>query len=249
MRPEEHARISDLLGVYALDAVSPDEAALIEGHLRDCPRCRAEVDGHRETAAMLAATGTAAPAELWGRISAALEDQPPRLDIARLRRDRPGTAGRWVAAAVAAALAAVVGFMGFRLVELGERLDALAAVGEGEGLAEAAAAAALDPDSARIELRSEEGDVLVNAVVQADGTGYLMAGDLRALPAGRTYQLWGIRGKTPVSAGVLGPDPAEVVAFSVSPDVSAVAISEEEAGGSAAGPTLPAVVEAEVDRA
>jgi anti-sigma factor RsiW len=249
MKPEEHAGIRELLGAYALDAVSPDEDALVEAHVRDCPQCRAEVDEHRETAAMLAGADPIAPQGVWERIAATLEDQPPRLDVARLRRGGPWQLGRWVAAAVAAALVTVVGFMGFRLVELGDRLDAVVAIGEREGLAEAAAAAALDPDSARVQLRSEAGDVIVSAVVQPDGTGYLIADELRALPAGRTYQLWGIRGDTPVSAGVLGPDPARVVPFNVSPDVAGLAISEERAGGSDSGPTLPAVVEGAMDRA
>ena len=247
MKLDEHDRIRELLGAYALDAVPPEEASLVESHLPGCPACRAEVDEHRETAAMLAGAGPAAPAAVWARISSELEAQPPRLDVTTLRR--PKGVGRWVAAVVAAALVGAVGFMGFRVEELADRLDSLASIGQRQGLAEAAAAAALDPRSARVQLRSSNGEVLMRAVVLPDGTGYLVAGALRRLPPGRAYQLWGIRGDTPVSAGVLGPDPAPVVAFNVPPDVSALAISEEEAGGSAAGPTLPAVVEAPVDLA
>lgn len=76
-RPLTHRQIQDLLGAYALDAVDADEAEAVEVHLRECPRCRAEVEEHRETAAMLAHVGTAAPAGVWDRIAEQLEEEAP----------------------------------------------------------------------------------------------------------------------------------------------------------------------------
>ncbi|MGA2209666.1 MAG: anti-sigma factor [Acidimicrobiales bacterium] len=64
-----HAEITELLGAYALDAVSPEEAAEIEEHLAECPRCRAEVAAHREVAGVLGNLGGSAPAGLWARIA------------------------------------------------------------------------------------------------------------------------------------------------------------------------------------
>jgi hypothetical protein len=64
-----HAEITELLGAYALDAVSPEEAAEIEEHLVECPRCRAEVAAHREVAGVLGNLGGSAPAGLWARIA------------------------------------------------------------------------------------------------------------------------------------------------------------------------------------
>lgn len=83
----QHDEIESLLGAYALDAVDPDEAVLIERHLEDCPRCRAEVDAFRELAGRL---GTSAvvedaeplPPELWDRIADGLVDAPRRLPSA-----------------------------------------------------------------------------------------------------------------------------------------------------------------------
>jgi anti-sigma factor RsiW len=74
-----HSEISELLGAYALDAVSPEEAAEIEQHLAECPRCRAEVAAHREVAGVLGNLGGTAPAGLWSRIAGelALESDPP----------------------------------------------------------------------------------------------------------------------------------------------------------------------------
>ncbi len=79
MSPLTHEEIQELLGAYALDAVDPDEAELIERHLEACPRCRAEVEGHREVATMLGNTGGDAPDGLWDRIA----------EPARGRRRRP----------------------------------------------------------------------------------------------------------------------------------------------------------------
>jgi hypothetical protein len=49
-----HDAIQELLGAYALNAVSRNEAATIELHLRECARCRAEITDHREAARALA---------------------------------------------------------------------------------------------------------------------------------------------------------------------------------------------------
>jgi anti-sigma factor RsiW len=115
-----HDEAAELIGAYALDALDAGEAALVEVHLAECPRCMAEVARHHEVAGLLANTGADAPAELWERIADRLG--PPgsanwdRL-AARLERpkgvtdviaehdgvtrpsgpDQPGDAGRVVA--------------------------------------------------------------------------------------------------------------------------------------------------------
>jgi anti-sigma-K factor RskA len=69
-------------------------------------------------------------------------------------------------------------------------------------------------------------------VLTDTGTGFVEKDRLDALPADKTYQLWGvIRGRT-ISLGLLGPDPS-VVPFSVAGDgsVEAFAITAEQAGG------------------
>lgn len=74
-----HEEAAELLGAYALDALDPDEVALVEAHLDECPRCRAEVARHHEVAGLLANSGAEAPAELWDRIAGRLE-RPDRQD-------------------------------------------------------------------------------------------------------------------------------------------------------------------------
>lgn len=90
-----HDAVAELLGAYALDALEPDEMAMVTAHLATCPRCAAEVDEYRSVAALLANAGGDAPQGLWDRISSELQaptttapDLPPRLvpDLARHAR-------------------------------------------------------------------------------------------------------------------------------------------------------------------
>ncbi|MCL2394565.1 MAG: anti-sigma factor [Acidimicrobiaceae bacterium] len=67
-----HDDLQSLLGAYALDALDPDEVAEVEEHLAECPRCRAEVAAHRQTASLLATPGGVAPPAIWDRIAAEL---------------------------------------------------------------------------------------------------------------------------------------------------------------------------------
>lgn len=67
-----HEEIEEMLGAYALDAVSPEERDEIERHLRECPRCQQEVTAHLQVAGVLGSLGGSAPAGLWDRIAGEL---------------------------------------------------------------------------------------------------------------------------------------------------------------------------------
>jgi len=64
-----HESMRDLVAVYALDALEESEVAEVEDHLRQCPRCRDELAGYRQTAALLAHAGSPSPEGVWERIS------------------------------------------------------------------------------------------------------------------------------------------------------------------------------------
>ena len=70
--PLSHTEIEELLGAYALDAVEPETAAIIEAHLEGCVRCAAEVDQHHEVAGLLANSGGVPPVDLWDGIAGRL---------------------------------------------------------------------------------------------------------------------------------------------------------------------------------
>ena len=67
-------------------------------------------------------------------------------------------------------------------------------------------------------------------MVLPDGRGYVLQGNLDALPEDQTYQLWAMVGEQPISVGVLGTEPS-VTAFRVGSGTSALAITVERAGG------------------
>jgi hypothetical protein len=68
-----HREIQELLGVYALDAVDRETAALVEAHLAECVRCSTEVAQHHEVAGLLANSGGASRADLWDGIASRLD--------------------------------------------------------------------------------------------------------------------------------------------------------------------------------
>ena len=244
----KHSDIESLLGAYALDAVDADEADAVERHLRDCPRCRAEVEQHRETAAVLAHAGADAPSGVWDRIAADLDARdapaPPEL-VTELRTPTrtsvTRTNGSIVAMAAAVVVVLLVAGLGYRVVDQDRRLEQLAASVQDDGVRQAALAAMVDPASRRVALRSDDGTTAVQAVVRADGEGYIVDDNLPSLSGDRTYQLWAMVGDRPVSAGVLGNDPG-VTAFRAPAGLGALAITRESAGGAVSPSEKPLVL-------
>ncbi len=237
-----HQDIEDLLGAFALDAVDDDERDIVEAHLAGCPRCRAEVERHRETAALLAQGGERAPEGVWDRIAEALDEAPPALDLAPVARR---TIGLRVAAATMAVAAAVTLFVGVALGRHdGHRLDnidKLALAIQEANVNGAAFAALSDPAAEQVKLASADGKSSARVVRLPDGTGYLVPGTLAPLPAGRVYQLWAVRADAKISLGVLGASPG-VSAFRMTGPVSAYAVTDEVAGGVATTSNQPVVV-------
>ena len=262
-----HHDIQELLGAFALDAVDDVERDVIEGHLAGCPRCRAEVAGYRETAALLAHSGERAPEGVWDRIATALDESPPALDLTRIvplqrsgsapapqadelaeRRTAkavPRSIPLRVAAATMAVAAAITLLLG---VALGrddssrlDRLEALAEDMQQAVVSNAAYAALHDSRNEQVKLVSSDGKATAQVVRRPDGSGYLVPGALAPLPAGRVYQLWAVRSDAKISLGVLGAAP-EVSAFRMNGPVAAFAVTEEAAGGVATTQNQPVIV-------
>jgi hypothetical protein len=213
-----HEEIQDLLGAYALDAVDDDETRAVEDHLRGCPRCRAEVAEHRETAAFLAHAGEDAPAALWDRIATTIDETPaPVVPLAPRLGQRGGSWARRrpsvATSIVGVAAAAVIAVLGLQVRAQGDRIDEMET-------------AMRVPDGAVVELTGA--GTTVPVVLDGD-RAWLLAGALDELPEGRTYQLWGLSGDELVSVAVLGRDPSTMV-FDAE-DYALLAITEEVAGG------------------
>ena len=258
-----HEELRDLLGVYALDAVDPDERLLVEEHLVTCPACRAEVSAHREVASMLAHTGATAPDGLWDRISASLEETPPALRLAAFappgepaadeagagapaapvaslaaHRERRVRLSAFVGVAAAAVIAVLA--LGFVVVRQNSRLDHVNAALSKVGLQQVVSKAMNERGFSHAHLQSTDGKVSVPAVVTPQGVGYLVTTDLPTLRAGRTYQLWGVRRKHVVSLGIFTAG-ADAVPFQTNGPLDALAITDEVEGGVTSSSNQPVV--------
>ncbi len=76
-------------------------------------------------------------------------------------------------------------------------------------------------DSRQVTLRSEDGSVQTEAVLDSQGHGFVAADSLPQLPSDRTYQLWGLIDGRAISLGVLGHRPG-VASFSAEGNLTGV---------------------------
>lgn len=235
-----HEDIAEPLAAYALNAVDGDERDMVEQHLAACPRCRAQLQEHREVVTLLSHAGGDAPDAIWDRIAGALDKEPPLLRLAPVAgsgapRHRRSTSRHLMTAvaAVAAALMAVVGVQTYQQNQLvGQLQTALE-----DPLASVLEAALDDPGSQVLELSSADGRLAVRGAVTQDGRGYLRASALPRLDVNRTYQLWGAAGDQLVSLGVLGPDP-DIISFRAN-TYATFAITEEPGPGAVTSANPP----------
>ncbi len=249
-RAMSHDEIAELLGAYALDAVDPDEAVVIEAHIAECPRCAAELVQHHEVAALLANAGSDASVELWDQIAARLDppgDPPPTaavLDAALAdalprRLARRHRRARWTAAgAIGAIAAAVIALLALQVGHLDNRID-----GFDRQPVSAAVQAALDnPDARTVALTSTSParTTLADLVVVPSGSGYVFHNRLHPLASDETYQLWAIEKGRTISLGLLGNRPAEVpFTQGTGAPVIVYAVTAEVAGGAVAPTHTP----------
>lgn len=267
----EHREASELLGAYALDALDLDERDAVEAHMAGCGWCQAEFTEHREVAALLSSGVAVPPLGLWDRISSAMEEAPPPLDLSVVtaisprhadavpsnslvrHRRRPRSSAqrdrrtvsmsaRFVAAMSVAAVA-LFGVAG--LVATGVLDDGptaeQVALPHGQELQRTIAAAMADPAATKVSLRSGDGLLFADAWMLPDGRGYLVSNNLRPLASDRTYQLWALEGIDKISVGLLGPSP-DATAFRATGPVTALAITEETGRGASQPTGDPLVV-------
>ncbi len=260
MKPDT---VHTLIGAYVLDAVDDLERAAVERHLARCEVCATEARELRETATRLASsTAVAPPPELRDRVLEAVTQI--RQTAPRSSRPGQGALIRWrrgTAAAVAACLLAVGG--GFAVWSLQqerverERATAEAAADRADAArkrAEAAdkradaatrraadIAAVLAAPDAVTRTATVTGGGRVRVVVSAElDRAVVLLNDLGRTPAGKTYQLWLIKGAQPRSAGVLpaGAQAATRLLRGLG-DAELLGVTVEPAGGSEQPTTTP----------
>lgn len=240
---DEH--VDDLIDLYALGALEPDEQSAVDEHLDECSRCRALLAQAKELVLLLAWTPDQQnpPPALRGRVMRRVR-QLQHLDgdnnapwwqrlVADLQRSTSRVAFGFATAAVVVALA-----LGTRSVQLQRQVTQLQAqVREQQQVVDVLRGA----DSQLVALKTQPGAPAGQAHLLLDPTqtrAFLVTSGLQQLPASQTYQLWLIGGSTPVSMGTFAVNGSGVATILVNADrplaqFDAVGVSVEPAGGSA----------------
>ena len=137
------------------------------------------------------------------------------------------------------AAAAVAVVLGISLVRADNKVSDLQA--SAASSSSAVTTALRTPGHRVVDLDSSSHAALARVVVVPSGQGYLVSSNLPALGQGRTYQLWAIEGKRPISLGLLGGAPRQA-AFTMAGSTrpSHLSITAEPTGGSVF-PTGPIV--------
>ena len=123
--------LDELLGAYALDALDDDEREQVEAYLDRTPEACSLVAEYRETAALLAHSGTEVPPGLWERIEQTLEEEPPQLaaplpgGVVALGSRRARLRRRISVAVGVAAAVVLVGLLTVKVVQQDNRIDEL----------------------------------------------------------------------------------------------------------------------------
>lgn len=239
-----HHDIEELLGAYALDALEADEHELVTAHLTTCARCRAEVEQHREVAALLAHSGEPAPVGVWDKIASSLDATPPDLGLVppppiftappkrRTGARRSLPVNRFGASLLGVAAAAVViVLLAFQVQGLNRQVDTLERLAAGQAVDRGFESAASSADATLVELASDGTEIQTRAFLTPDGVGYIDTRQLPDLPDERSYQLWGVTADERVVSLVVFDTTAKYATFSYSGDYVAFAVSEEVEGG------------------
>ena len=243
--------VTELAGLYVLDALEPAERAAVAKHLAACPNAHEEMAelGSVLPALATAAPAAGAPAALKRRVmdayradtaAAVSPGAPAPVSRPWLESRRPGRYG-WAAAATALLIVAVIGAWGVTQAAQADRAQQRTAQ------LEQAIAALTEPGSSVAILHGEGPASGANgfAAFPPDGTGYVVLSGLPTAPAGQTYQAWYIVDGQPSSAGLVtvGSDGYAILAGMDAPaETEVVALTLEPAGGSEQPTTQPIVV-------
>ena len=245
----------ELIGAYAVGAVTDEERRTVEAHLRTCAECAREARETLDatTALALGVDQIDLPPALRARVVGAMGAVAPVSSAERAHDRRPaGVLPWWMA--MAASVAAVG--LGLYAVTLRNRIDAL------EARLRIAMDAAAASERALVTVRAENDatrryiEVLAAGDLQrvdlngkapaAQASGRALwspsrgliftANGLPALPEGRIYQVWIISNAKPIGVALVTPNPSgNAITVVDSPagvtKADAIAVTLEPAGG------------------
>jgi hypothetical protein len=234
--------IHALVGAYALDAVDDLERVAFDRHLHDCEACRAEVAELHETAARLAdGAWSVPPPNLRDNVMAAIAETRQVAPVAPVRRRRPVPLRlRLTAAAAAVVAAATAGTAVFVVQDQRVRHERAVAEAARSGSDRERAILAAPDLVVRQESLTTGGKVTV-ASSRLQNAGVILLAATQAPPSNRVFELWTVRGATPVRAGTLAPGQTNIAQVVEGlPGSAAVGVTIEHEGGSDK-PTQPMI--------
>jgi anti-sigma-K factor RskA len=259
----------DDLALYAMRALTPEEAALVRAHVDACAECREELAAVSGDLALVAmsveqkAVPEGARERFLNRIAADAASQTDRATAAAPRAgvvsidSSPRSRARWsewMAWGAVAALIVIAAGLELRVMFLNRVLSQQAELYPQQQAANAKAQMIMDllkdPSAQHVTLTAAKSKPapMAKAVYMASKGALLMqASNLDSLPSNKTYELWIIPMKgDPMPAGMFRPDAAGNASV-VMPDMpkgieaKAFGVTIENAGGSAT-PTMPIVL-------
>ncbi len=245
---------AELAAGAALHALSPEDERLFHETLAVHPEWADLVDDDVETVASLEAV--AAPefppldlrATLLAQIastpqnggddsaahpaeSSGFSDAPSAAATGQVAEPRPATPRRWTRTifALAACLALVVG-VGFGAAALNGYLNRPAAVVALEQIQSSS-------DAQQATVKLDDGGTATAHWSASAGAAVLVTDGIPAAAEGESYELWFVRGETPISAGVFDVEGGTATAALSGEmhDGDIIAVTVEQAGGSPTG--------------
>lgn len=250
----------DELALYAMQALTPGEAAEVREHVRTCAECREELARAQGDLALVAmsveqvAAPEGARARFLARVAAdsgtSVETRKAAVVAMPARRAWTG----WVAWGAVAALLLIAVGLEMRVRSLDEQIRQQAGLIAEQKAASAKAQMVMDllkdPSAQHVTLVAAKTHMppMAKTVYMASHGALLMqASNLEPLPGNKTYELWVIPMKgAPMPAGMFRPDAAgnaSVVMLDLPKGMEAKAfgVTVENAGGSST-PTMPIVL-------
>jgi anti-sigma-K factor RskA len=247
-----HEQIREDLALYAVGALTPEEARDLEAHVSGCPSCREELEGLRAAAAQiaLAVEPVAPPAQLRGQLMHRLENRAPAPVLIRKQ-----TVWFWIPAIAAMLLLFVAArlWLENRGLRTQDRQLALELSENQQNLERAnkLISGFTAADAQRITLAASGAKVQPEAKTvysPSRGSLILLADHLEGLPPEKVYELWLLpaNGSKPIPAGTFRPDQQGKAAMIRSQFGSGItakgfAVTVENAPGSAT-PTMPIIL-------
>lgn len=219
---------AELAAGAALDALSAEDAARFRDALAAHPEWAEHAAADAQMAALLAdaVAPVAPPASIRADLLAQISTTPQHAEPVPIARPRSWAR---IAFALAACLALLVG-AGVGAAALNSYLNRPASV-----IALEEIQAAGDAEAATVQL--DDGGTATAHWSASLGTAVLETDGIAAPAAGKTYELWFVRGETPISAGIFAVADGKATA-ALNGEMHAgdvIAVTVEPAGGSPTG--------------